>query len=46
MSKINELALKNKELEAVTKKRDKELNQLKEELLKYNDKTQNLSEKA
>ena len=46
MSKMKELAVKSKELEAVSKKRDKELNQLKEELLKYNEKTQNLSEEA
>ena len=46
MTKIKELAVKNKELEAVSRKRDKELNQLKEELLKYNEKTQNLNEEA
>ena len=46
MSKMKELAVKNKELEAVSRKRDKELNQLKEELLKYNEKTQNLNEEA
>ena len=46
ISKMKELAVKNKELEAVSRKRDKELNQLKEELLKYNEKTQNLNEEA
>ena len=46
MSKMKELAVKNKELEAVSRKRDKELNQLKEELLKYNEKTQKLNEEA
>ena len=45
MSKMKELAVK-KELEAVSRKRDKELNQLKEELLKYNEKTQTLNEEA
>ena len=33
-------------MEAVSRKRDKELNQLKEELLKYNEKTQKLNEEA
>ena len=46
MSKMKELTVKNKELEAVSRKRDKELNHLKEELLKYNEKTQNLNEEA
>ena len=46
MTKMKELAVKNKELEAVSRKRDKELNQLKEELLTYNEKTQNLNEEA
>ena len=47
MTKLKELAVKkNKELEAVSRKRDKELNQLKEELLKYNEKPQNLNEEA
>ena len=32
MSKMEALAVKNKELEAVSKKRDNELNQLKEEV--------------
>ena len=46
MSKINELAVKNKELETVSKKRYKELNQLKKKLSKYKEKTRNLSEEA
>ena len=46
MTTMKELAVKNKELEAVSRKRDKELNQLKEELLTYNEKTQNLNEEA
>ena len=46
MSTMKELPVKNKELELVSRKRDKELNQLREEGLKYNEKTQNMNEEA
>ena len=43
--RIKELTQKNKTLETISKKKDKELNQLKGELIEYKEKTQKANEK-
>ena len=45
-SRIKELTQKNKALETISKKKDKELNQLKGELGEYKEKTQKTNEEA
>ena len=45
-SGIKELTHKNKALETISKKKDKELNQLKGELVEYKEKTQKTNEEA
>ena len=45
-SRIKELTQKNKALETISKKKDKELNQLKGELVEYKEKTQKANEEA
>ena len=45
-SRIKELTQKNKALETISKKKDKELNQLKGELVEYKEKTQKTNEEA
>ena len=45
-SRIKELTQKNKALETISKKKDKELKQLKGELVEYKEKTQKTNEEA
>ena len=45
-SRIKELTQKNKALEPISKKKDKELNQLKGELVEYKEKIQKANEEA